>query len=289
MSEAPPLGGPEWPLRRLRALITCATWLVVVSVVIVGSPDVADASAGGGADGGVIWANVQFSAPPSSGGSDPSGCRWRPSTPYDAGLGQSGEVTRTVGGVLQRLYERSCQGTTTLVWVSQPTPGQLGQIARDAVIARLPAPRPRTAPPADRAIVHSGMWFWTDASIWNAVSITAWVPTPSGVLWSRTTARPTSLVMAPGAPGSTPVSCPGPGRVWGPSDGDDTVSACTITYVHDSSLAPSGRFPAVLGIDWSISWSSSTGQAGVLAGHRTTAPVAVGVSEIQALVTDSSR
>lgn len=264
-------------------------WLALVWCAVVGIvPSGVAATSGGGAAGGVIWANVQFSSPPSSSGGDSSGCRWSPARVYDAGIGLSGEVTRTVGGVQQRLYERSCNGVTTLVWVSQPTTEQLGRLARDVVIARLPAPRARTAPPSDRAVVQSNLWFWTEASVWRDVSVTAWVPTPTGVRWARTTARPIRLAFVPGAPGTSTVECSGPGRVWIPADGDDTWSACSVTFVHDSSLAPGGRFPGVLGIDWSISWTSSSGASGALPGHRTTAPLPIAVTEIQALVTEMS-
>lgn len=244
---------------------------------------------GGGAGGGLIWAEVQFSSPPSSGGSDDGGCRWRPAQTYDAGIGETGDITREIGGMIQRLYERSCGGTTELIWVSQPTSGQLGAVARDVLIGRLPSPVPGTAPPPDRAIVQSGIWFWTDPVVWRSVSVTAWVPTPGGVLWARTTATPVGLVMVPGDGSSPAVSCAGPGRVWTRPDGDEAVSPCTITYLHDSSLAPSGRHPAVVGIDWSISWTSSTGDSGALPGCRTVAAVPMKVSEIQALVTESRR
>lgn len=249
----------------------------------------AEAASGGGAADGFIWAHVQFSTPPTDGTSGPGGCRWTPALLYDAGIGQSSEVTRTVAGVLQMLYQRSCEGTVTLIWVSQPTPGQLGQLARDALIARLTAPRPRTAPPADRAIVLSNLWFWTAPSVWRDVSVTAWVPTPTGVRWARTTARPERLVFAPGAPGIPTVACAGPGRAWTDVDGDDAVSECSVTFLHDSSLEPGGRFQGLLGIDWSISWTSNSGGSGPLPGYRTTAPLAIVVSEIQALVTEVSR
>lgn len=271
------------------ALVLTSLMSLAVGVASVTGPARA-ASTGGGATSGVVWANVQFGTPPSPGGSSTGSCTWRPATTYDTGIGYTTDITRTVLGVLQRLYERSCNGVTTLVWVSQPTPGQLGQAARDVVIGRLPAPLPRTAPPASRVIVHSSLWFWTDPSVWREVSVTAWVPTPDGgVLWSRTTARPVRLRFEPAAVGSVGVSCAGPGRVWTLADGDVTPSPCSVTFVHDSSLAPGGRFPATLGIDWSISWTSSTGRGGALPGHRTVADVPMTVSEIQALVTDSSR
>lgn len=278
----------------VRRHLACRAQRLVIALLTVFLPAtsasaLSPATVGGGAGGGLIWAEVQFSSPPSSGESDDSGCRWRPAQTYDAGIGETGDITREIGGVMQRLYERSCGGSTELIWVSQPTTGQLGAAARDVLIGRLPPPEPGTAPPPDRAIVRSGIWFWTDPVAWRSVSVTAWVPTPGGVLWARTTATPVNLVMVPGDGSSPAVSCPGPGRVWTRADGDEAVSPCTVTYFHDSSLAPFGRHRALVGIDWSISWTASTGDSGALPGCRTVAAVPMTVSEIQALVTESRR
>lgn len=276
-------------MRRVIVGLAVVVGAIGVAAFPGADPPGADATAGGGADAGVIWANVQFGTPASPGGADASGCRWRPARPHDAGIGSSGEVTRTVADVLQRLYERSCPSGFALVWVSQPTPGRLGQLARDVVIARLPAPVPRTAPPAGAAVVNSNVWFWTETSAWEGVSVTAWVPTPEGVLWSTTTAIPARLWLVPNAPDSAAVGCSGPGRPWTPIDGDDVPSPCSITFLHDSSLAPAGRFPSLMAIDWAISWTASTGSGGSLTGHRTTSSLPIRVSEIQALVTEVRR
>jgi hypothetical protein len=274
---------------RRRGLAAVVAAVVATAGVALGDAARVSSEAGGGAADGLIWANVQFTTPPSSGSPDASGCRWRPAEMHDAGIGQSRDITRVVADVLQRLFERSCDGTTVTVWISQPRPAQLGAVARDVVIGRLPPPRPVTAPPPERAIVRSPVWFWTDPAVWRGVSVTAWVPTPDGVLWATTSAHPVRLVMSSGEDGVAAVSCRGPGRAWTPADGDEAWSACSVTYVHESSLAPAGRFPAVMGVDWAISWRSSDGQRGRLPGHRTTAPVPMRVSEIQALVTAAGR
>ena len=230
---------------------------------------------------GAIWAGVQFSSPPSSGGGgDGSGCTWRLAKPYDSGIGEDeGPVEREVDGILYRLFERSCGGSSTYIWIPAPTPGQLAQQASSALISQLPRPVPRTAPPGPQGVVNVGMWFWTDRSVWGSRSVTAWVPTPSGVLWATTTATPTGLVFASGTGGWA--SCAGPGAVWTPSAGDGRWSSCSYTY----SRSTGGAVAASLGIQWSVTWSSNTGAGGSLGTHVTSSGLSVAVEEIQALVT----
>jgi hypothetical protein len=230
---------------------------------------------------------VQFSRPPSSsGGTDGNQCRWSVASLYDSGGGHSGPVERVYQGRRYRLFTRTCPSGSTLVWVPQTPPAVLASTAASTIYARLPRPVIGTAPPVGAGVVNVGMWFWTDRATWRTVSVTAWVPTPTGILWATTTARPVRLVYTSGDPsGPATVSCTGPGTVWTPAAGDDTVSPCSYTYRHASVTHPSGRFPAALGIEWQISWRSSTGQSGVLPGYTTRVVTAVTVDEIQAIVT----
>lgn len=238
----------------------------------------------GGAGGGAIWAGVQFSQPPGGGGSDGSGCTWQPAETYDSGIGVTGNITKTVDGVLYRLYARTCPSGTTLVWVAQLTPEELAVQAADAIYQRLPPPQGSSAPPVDRGVVNVGMWFWAEPSSWLPVSITAWVMTPTGVLSATTTATPVRLVYLPGD-GSPVATCAGPGQAWSANIGDEAISPCMHTYEHASATAGGGTFDAELGIDWNISWTSSAGQGGQLPGWRTVSQYPVRVDEIQALVT----
>lgn len=237
----------------------------------------------GGAGGGVIWAGVQFSQPP-SGGTDGSGCTWQPAETYDSGIGVTGNITKTVDGVLYRLYARNCPTGTTLVWVAQVSARDLALQAANAIYQRLPAPQGSFAPSPDRGVVHVGMWFWAEPTSWRPVSVTAWTITPSGVVWATTTATPTRLVLLPGD-GSAAIGCPGPGPVWTVELGDLASSPCMHTYRHASVSRPRGVYDAELGIDWGISWTSNVGQGGPLPGWMTTSRYAVRVDEIQALVT----
>jgi hypothetical protein len=264
-----------------------AALLLAALGVAVPAPPTALADGSGGAGGGEIWAGVQTGRVPDTDGTDASDCRWRPTLPHDAIIGGQGPVLRTTGGVTYQMFDRVCPTGTTLHWIPRLTPSSLAEHAADLLRARLPLPRPGFAPAADRTVVRVGTWFWTDPRVWRPVSITAWVPTPTGPLWATTTALPTRLVLDPGdGPlGAGPVACSGPGRIWQPTDGDSSASPCSYTYVHASAVHPSGRFPARVAIEWQISWMSSTGAGGPLAGHTTWAGQPVTVAEIQALVT----
>lgn len=242
----------------------------------------------GGAAGGVIWAGVQFGRPPASLSSrDSNGCTWRPATVHDAGLGDSGTITRVTNGITYRLYYRSCPSGGALVWIPESSPPNLALQAANTIYSRLPTPRPGVAPPAHAGVVNVGMWYWTDPATWRSVSVTAWVPTPTGILWATTTARPVSLVFTPGdgSLGSGPASCTGPGTRWTAQHGDTTASSCMYTYRHSSAMHATGRYPASLGIVWQVSWTSNAGRGGSLPAHTTTASLPITVDEIQALVT----
>jgi hypothetical protein len=206
---------------------------------------------------------------------------------HDAGLGGSGSITRVTNGITYRLYYRSCPAGGTLVWIPETPPSTLAVQASNTIYSRLPAPQPGVAPPASAGVVNVGMWYWTDPSTWRTISVTAWVPTPTGILWATTTARPVSLVFSPGdgSLGTGSTSCTGPGTRWAAHHGDATTSPCMYTYRHASVMHSSGRYPATVGIVWQISWTSNGSRGGSLPGYTTTTSLPITVQEIQALVT----
>jgi hypothetical protein len=164
----------------------------------------------------------------------------------------------------------------------QTDPATLRQRAFDSVTKRLPLPLPRLAPAPELGVVQVGAWFWTEPSMWNPVTARAEVPGA----WAEVTATPTTLRYQPGdgALGSGDATCAGPGPVWTPAAGDLAPSPCMYTYTHSSRLAPGGRWPAQLSIEWTVRYRLSDGRSGSLQRLTTAAPVAVTVQEIQALV-----
>ena len=243
--------------------------------------------ASGGNAGGeaYITAEVQFGRPPGSGlsGRDSSGCTWTPAE-YAITLAGNFVVDRVADGVAYHLFIHSCPGVSVNVWVPQRSAASLAGEGRDRIEELLVAPAVMSAPPISNGIVKVGMWFWTDPATFVPHEVTAWLPTPSGVVWATTRARPVELEFVPGEPGGKPTRCAGPGDAWTRADGDEAVSDCMYTYRHSSSIAPGGVFETSLSIVWEITWSSSSGASGTNPPLRTTTTTLVTVNEIQALV-----
>ena len=96
---------------------------------------------------------------------------------------------------------------------------------------------------------------------------------------------PTSLSFTPGD-GAAAVSCPGPGVAWRPGNGVWTPSpaGCDYRYPHSSIHQLDGRVTATYGIQWSVTWTSSTGATGTLPGLTTTSNATFAVAEVQTVV-----
>lgn len=248
------------------------------------------ADTSGGSSAGVIWAGVQAGTPPRSGSSGGSACTWRMLVTFDSSIGRTTNISRVVSGIRYDLYERRCGAVFTDVWIPRLSPSQLARSAAVSAQARLPAPVANFAPVADSVVVKLPVWFWVESSWWTPVSATAWIPTALGTLWARTTATPVRVKFwtqddaSPDGPGTGSTSCAGPGRPWQVALGDEAVSACSYTFAHSSGSRPSGRFVGVVGVEWRISWTSSTGAGGMLPSHTTASFVTTRVGELQALV-----
>ena len=275
----------------MRRLIALASSVIICMVSFVGVAHAADGGTGsGGSNGGTIWAGVQTSAPPSSLNGGGSACRWAPETAYDSstGTGSRTPITMRLNGLRYRLFNRTCNGRRRLVWIPQLSARQLATQSSLLVYGKLPRPGFRFAPSADDVVVKLGTWIWTDPSAWKPVTATAWIPTPTGIIWTRTTATPITMrfdtddaVYAGGGRGNT--TCLGPGVPWTPLAGDITTSPCSYSYRHASSSRPSGRFPATMSVTWAITWTSNVGAGGVLPPYTNSANLTVRVRELQAL------
>ena len=241
-------------------------------------------SGSGGQSGGSITAGVQFGAPPpAKGRSDSSGCTWMPAG--QAQIFDALTVTeKTLNGVKYVLFYRSCPKSGQGFWVAQLGSSALGMNAANVLQQRLPKPTFGSAPPVDKGIVNVGMWLWTDPNRYRPVSVTAWVPTLTGIAWATTTATPVRLVLLSGEPGSSPMSCPGPGLQWLPQFGDNMASACMYTYRHSSEITPTKVFDVTWSIVWSIGWRSNVGTGGSLGEYTSSTNQAVVVAEIQTVV-----
>ena len=272
-----------------RSILGSLVGLIAVLVPTPHTVEAADGSGSGGASDGTIWAGVQTGAPPGEGSGSP--CTWTVETGYDSGVGEGSTdaITMRIGDIDYVLYSRNCGGSSSVVWIPQLDARQLAQQASILVLGRLGSPAVHLAPPVDANVVTVATWIWADRSWWRAVSATAWLPTPDGVVWARTTAVPTTMTFRTedslfdgGLVRS--VVCDGPGEEWSWSRGDDVASSCSYTYRHASSAQPGGRFDATVGVEWSISWESNVAAGGGLPPHTTTTSMRVTVQELHALV-----
>ncbi|MCU1389619.1 MAG: hypothetical protein JWL72_2957, partial [Ilumatobacteraceae bacterium] len=192
--------------------------------------------------------------------------------------------TRVVSGVTQHLFLRACPRSIQGVWVSQVPVTKLGEMSTDYLRQRLPKPAFGTAPASTKGVVNVDMWIWTDPATFKPISVTAWVPTQTGIAQATTTAKPTRISYSPGEPGSNTVTCNGFGEVWHSNYPDDAKSSCMYAYRHSSEIDPSGTFHAELNIVWGVRWTSNVATGKTLPDVVTTADAAMTVREIEALV-----
>lgn len=130
-----------------------------------------------------------------------------------------------------------------------PPAAVVAQMALDQVTFTVPRPH---LSPTEAAHQITGLvtWFWLDPSEWVAATARAELP---GV-WAEVTAAPVRAVWTPGD-GSPPVTCTGPGRPHPGTPGATTDCGHTYTDV--------GTFTLRLAVTYEVTWTSSTGEAGV--------------------------
>ncbi|MCE2763389.1 MAG: hypothetical protein LW627_02595 [Ilumatobacteraceae bacterium] len=276
---------------RVHRLISLALLLALLGLFVgdVHRQALASDTSGGSSDG-VIWSGVQSGTPPTSGSSGGSSCTWTLMVTYDANIGHTTNISRVVDGIRYDLYERRCGSTYSSIWIPRLAPSQVARSAALLVQGRLPVPSASFAPSSSSMVVKSPVWFWIDPAWWTPVTATAWIPTVFGPLWARTTATPVKLTFFTQDDGTSTggdlgfADCIGPGWQWDVTMGDEANSPCMYTFRHASTSRPSGSFVGVIGVEWWISWTSSTGAGGTLPSYTTSSFVVNRVAELQALV-----
>ena len=130
-------------------------------------------------------------------------------------------------------------------------------------------------------VVNAYTWFWTDPGSFRALTARA----DAGGVWAEASVTPTALSFTPGD-GAAAVSCPGPGVAWQPGNGVWAASpaGCDYRYPHSSIHQPDGRVTAMYGVQWSVTWTSSTGATGTLPDLTTTSNATFAVAEVQSVV-----
>lgn len=258
---------------------------LIVSALLLFPAQIAQAAPGGGGgqgsggqSGGVLGAGITF-ANGGDGGGGGDGCVW---TLADGGLsdGSNGTATwpRVQDGVTIYLYERKCPGQpAVLVEVAETDPADLLPMLLERLRSQeLPSPKPVFAqldPTHGWAYVTVPVDFRAGGDSWRTVSVTA----SYGPVWATVTAVPSALQFDPGDPAGGGASCNSDGPTAGYVSA--TPGACSYTYTNASSTSPYDgyHFMTSMSIDWTVSWTSSTGAGGPLDGWTTagSAPLAV--------------
>jgi hypothetical protein len=241
----------------------------------------------GGSAGGAITAVVSVTEDGGSAGG--GGCAWER---FEGELGVPGLGNGSFpfvdeNGVTVNLWKQRCPGSGDRWYLIPETEPEdlLPRLLEELKSARLPYPEPTFLaldPAHGWAYVTVPVDFRVSGDSWRQVSVTASI----GPVWATVTAEPVSLTFDPGDPN-------GPGAVL--CAGDSPVAAyapevpgeCSYTYVNASSTSPYDgyHFETTTSIEWSISWTSSTGAGGVLESYSTSATVLLAVAEVKGLVT----
>jgi hypothetical protein len=202
-------------------------------------------------------------------------------TQYIYAEGLATEARRIVNGVEETLYYRSCPDGWQYSWFRAYTSAEIAAVAYDDLrSARLPAPSPSFAPPAEAMLVNFDTWF--AAAPAAPVTVRAEVPGS----WATATATPTSIELRTGsqiAGDTTVVIC----EPWGSTT--QAANGCTWTPRYPSVPEVTGtddyRYSAAISIVWSVTWTSSSGASGTFPALRTATPVSIAVREIQTIGT----
>jgi hypothetical protein len=182
-------------------------------------------------------------------------------------------------GMVWVLYFRDCEATRQYTWVPNLSPQQLGQIAFDELVRKLPKPAPRLSPDA-------GAGGWVNFETWLAVADPGIVSATASIpgLSATATARVSRIDWDPGDGGS--LSCE-PFGALPPTPDYTGPSPCGHTYQRPSVSSATGsddlRYHGSITLVWSVTWTASNGAAGDLGEARSSAPFAYRVREIQTI------
>jgi hypothetical protein len=252
-----------------------------------GVGDGSGTGSGGSAAGGVVTAGVSYSTSGRSGAGD--GCSWELAD-FRITINSVGPATwpwtNPTTGVVYHLWKKDCPGQLSVyveIPAAQPR-DMLPQLLEQLKSKTLPKPTPvfqLLDAEFGWAYVKTPLDFRAGGDSWRTVSVTASV----GPVWATVSAVPTRLTFDPGdSAGPGPMSCDGDGPTAAYVAA--MPGACSYTYVNASSTSPfdAYHFVTSLTIDWSISWTSSTGDGGPLSGYQTSSSAQLAVAEVKGLV-----
>ena len=196
-----------------------------------------------------------------------------------SGAADVGTVRQDQSGLAWVLYYRMCGSTMQDVWVPLLPPGDLGRLAFDEVVKKLPKPSPALFP--DLAI-GGYVNFETWLALTDPGDVTAIAAIPG--LSATATARVVRIEWSPGD--GSMVRCV-PFGALPPTPGYMGRAPCGHTFTQPSLAAvtgsPDDRFHGSVTLVWAASWTSSNGGSGDLGEATSTVPFVYRVREIQTI------
>lgn len=269
-------------------MIALLTISVALASIHVPAASASIGSSGGGGSGGqdgdVLTTEVTYTT---DGSGTRGRCQWELNDGRGIAVGVYSVVwPREEDGVIYHLYLRTCPDGSAYVQIAErePTdllPGLLQQLKATA----LPHPLPvfeMLDPDFGWAYVQVPLDFRAGGDSWRRVSVTAEV----GPVWATVTAVPTALTFDPGDPeGDGPVDCTGTGPTAAYVPEEPGVCSYTYRNASSTSTVDGYHFETSMSIEWSITWTSSTGAGGALDPYATSSSALLAVAEVKGLVT----
>jgi hypothetical protein len=197
-------------------------------------------------------------------------------------------LDRPPEGISVVWQDRSCSDGSSepgLRWVIPATRANLAAIARGRIARDFAAPSVATTP-AEGVAAIVGVPVFVAVTNWTGVVSDA---SCAGGMCVTVTAEP-QLVVGSGEPGSGPLRCSGPGSVYSPRQGapaDQAAAPGVCALVYQRRTGIEGRPEAWLGsvsVTWTVTWTSSTGDAGVLVPVTLSAALPRAVEEVQTVL-----
>lgn len=172
-----------------------------------------------------------------------------------------------------------------------PSPEELASVVRVRLEGNLPAPAVESTPAAGVA-AYVGYPSFVSVTNWSGV-VEDRECDPTGALCVTVTATP-ALRWSPGEPAAPVVECAGSGTRFDPTGDPGTQAAVpgACAYPYRLRTAVDGRpaaWQGVVSVEWSLSWSSTSGASGSLAPVTKTAAVPRAVDEVQTVVVSAGR
>jgi hypothetical protein len=271
-------------MRSIARVLVAAVLIPIFVGIAAPAASADDASGAGGAGNPTAEAGtVAVTVPTGSGGAS-TNCVWQLLNADDTKVAMYDANGKRIYSPTGRWYQKVCNGASVEVNGSfaipesaAVDPAVLAQRARESVA--IPLPPLATSPAADRRLyTRVPTWLWVDPSWWRGYSATA----SAGGVSSTVVARPVRAVWTMGDGGQT--VCSGPGTEWhlGMADAQST---CSYVYANSSAGQSGKTFTISVAVEFQVSWTSSIGSGGSLAGITRSATRAVEVGEIQAVKT----